>query len=104
MNAMRDAWTDERLDDLTERMEKDFRRVDQRFDQVEQQVERRFEGADRRFVEVDQRLERVEVRVDQGFARMDAHFDSLQQGLFVVAGGLVSAFLVGAVGVVINQL
>jgi hypothetical protein len=97
MNAMRDAWTDERLDDLTERMEKDFLRVDQRFDQTEQQAERRSE-------ELDQRLERIEVRVDQGFGRMDARFDSLHQGMFLVAGGLVSAFLVGAVGVVINQL
>jgi hypothetical protein len=97
MEAMREAWTDERLDELTERMEKDFRRVDERFDQTEQQAERHFK-------ELDQRLERIEVRVDQGFGRMDTRFDSLHQGMFLVAGGLVSAFLVGAVGVIINQL
>jgi hypothetical protein len=97
MEAMRGAWTDERLDDLTERMEKDFRRVDERFDQTEQQAERHFK-------ELDQRLERIEVRVDQGFGRMDTRFDSLHQGMFLVAGGLVGAFLVGAVGVIINQL
>jgi predicted nuclease with TOPRIM domain len=62
MNAMRDAWTDERLDDLTERMEKDFRRVDERFDKV------------------DQRFERVDERFDQ----LNARFDSLQQSIIVV--------------------
>ena len=104
MEAMREAWTDERLDDLTERMEKDFRRVDERFDQVDRRFDKTEEQAERRFKEIDQRLERVEIRVEQGFGRMDTRFDSLHQGMFLVAGGLVSAFLVGAVGVIINHL
>ena len=71
MSAMREAWTDERLDDLTERMEKDFRRVDQRFDRVDQ-----------RFDQIDARFERV-----------DARFDSLQQTIIAVGGGLIGTLI-----------
>lgn len=52
-----------RLDDLTARTEKDFRRVDERFEQV------------------DKRFERVDERFDQ----LNACFDSLQQSIIVVA-------------------
>lgn len=42
MEAMaRDSWTDERLDDLSDRMDRDFARVDARFDRFETEVERR---------------------------------------------------------------
>jgi hypothetical protein len=39
MESMREAWTDERLDDLRNRMELDFRRVDERFDKVDARLE-----------------------------------------------------------------
>ena len=40
MAAMREAWTDERLDDLSDRMDRDFARVDARFDRLEDRIER----------------------------------------------------------------
>ena len=89
MNAMRDAWTDERLDDLTARMEKDFRRVDERFEQV-----------DRRFDKVDQRFERVDERFDQ----LNARFDSLQQSIILVGGGLLTSFIVAMTGLIATRL
>lgn len=79
---MREAWTDERLDDLTERMEKDFRRVDERFDQV-----------DHRFDKVDARFE-----------AMDARFDSLQQTIIAVGGGLIGTLIVASAAIVATQL
>jgi hypothetical protein len=70
MATMRDAWTDERMDDLVDRMESGFSqvndraarfedRVDIRFDKIDQ----RFEGFDRRFEGIDQRFERFEERM-----------------------------------------
>jgi hypothetical protein len=79
---MREAWTGERLDDLTERMEKDFRRVDERFDQV-----------DRRFDKIDARFDAV-----------DARFDSLQQTIIAVGGGLIGTFIVASAAIVATQL
>jgi hypothetical protein len=45
MEAVREKWTDERLDDLNRKVDELGRRMDLRFDAVE----RRFEAIDRRF-------------------------------------------------------
>jgi hypothetical protein len=45
MEAVREKWTDERLDDLNGKVDELGRRMDLRFDAVE----RRFEAIDRRF-------------------------------------------------------
>lgn len=39
MQMMRESWTDERLDDLSDRVSDGFRRVDARFEQVEGGIE-----------------------------------------------------------------
>lgn len=72
MEAMREAWTDERLDDLSERMDRDFARVDARFDRFESEVERRFD-------KVDSRFEKLEDKIDSRFSRLEGRFDSLQR-------------------------
>ncbi len=69
MAAVRDRWTDERLDDLNHRVDDGFRRMDERFAQM-----------------------------DQRFAQIDARFDSLQklmiQGFITLLGGLMAGFAV----------
>ncbi|HEX5929590.1 MAG TPA: hypothetical protein VFY48_09370 [Solirubrobacterales bacterium] len=64
MEAMREAWTDDRLDYLN-------RRVDDGFTEVN----RRFEEVDRRFEEVDRRFDRFEAQVDQRFNSLEAQVD-----------------------------
>jgi DNA anti-recombination protein RmuC len=49
----RSLWTDERLDDMVDRIEKRFDDVDRRFDAV-----------DRRFEAVDRRFDRLETKID----------------------------------------
>jgi phytoene/squalene synthetase len=56
MEAMRNSWTDDRLDD--------FRAETQR-----------------RFDEVDQRFDRLERRMENGFSELNARIDAMQQGL-----------------------
>ncbi len=87
MEAMREAWTDERLDDLSDRMDRDFKRVDVRFDRFEREVERRFD-------KVDARFDKFEDKVDGRFARLEQRFDSLQRmllaGYITLIAGLIA--------------
>jgi len=75
MAVMREAWTDERLDDLNGKVDRGFDQVDQRFERVDQrfdQVERRFEQVDQRFNQLDQRLDGLQQTLILGFAAMSA--------------------------------
>ena len=71
MEAMRQSWTDDRLDALNEKVDRGFEEVDKRFDRVE--------GDIREF--------RVEV---------NARFDSLQRTMMQI-GGVVIAALIGVI-------
>lgn len=96
MEAMVQEWTDGRLDDLSEKVDRGFEEVDRRFEQVDrrfEQVDKRFEQVDKRFEQVDKRLERIEddihglrgeVRAQQ--LAMTQHFMRL---VTVMAGGFV---------------
>jgi hypothetical protein len=67
----REAWTDERLDDLKEN-------VNQRFDQV-----------DKRFDEVDKRFDRVEADIRELRVDMKRGFESMHRTMVI---GFVSLF------------
>lgn len=86
MEAMRKAWTDERLDDLTVRMDRGFDRADRDL--------RDFKlGTDARFDRVDARFDRVDDRFD----RLEARFDSLQRLL-------LAGYLTAVLGLIATQL
>jgi DNA anti-recombination protein RmuC len=108
MEAVRESWTDRRLDDLNGRIESGFDRVDS--DLRAQRVETRTEltalrGEMRQgFDRVDARFERMEERFDERFERMDGRlderFDALQRLLVQFAGLLVAALI----GLIASQL
>lgn len=89
MEAMRQSWTDERLDDFRED-------VGRRFDEVD----RRFEEVDRRFDKVDERMEAGFARMDAKFDAINAKFDALMRALFQVGFILVAALI----GLIATQL
>jgi len=62
----REAWTDERLDDLKENVNQRFDQVDKRFDLVD----KRFEQVDKRFDKVDKRLDAMQADMKHGFESM----------------------------------
>jgi hypothetical protein len=66
--AMRDSWTDERLDDFRD------------------EVNRRFDGVDKRFDKVDERFDKV-----------DSKMDGLQRTIMLTGGGIIAALL-GVIG------
>jgi hypothetical protein len=79
MDVVREAWTDERLDDLA-------RRVDQGFDRVDR---------DLRDLRTDLAAVRNELKSD--FGRLEARFDSMQR---MTLGAYVTAVL----GLIATQL
>ncbi len=74
MEAVRDRWTDERLDDLNGRVSEGFQRIDARFAQI-----------DARFAQIDARFAQID-------ARLDAINRSMMQGLIALVGIQVTGF------------
>jgi hypothetical protein len=75
MYQMRESWSDERLDDFRD------------------EVNRRFDGVDRRFDKVDAELHRVNDRLD-----------GLHRTLLQIAGGTIATLIAGFAGVIATQL
>jgi len=97
MEAMRNSWTDDRLDDFAA------------------QTWRRFDEVDRRFGEVNQRFDRLEDRMEAGFDKVDRRFEGIEarfEGLHLmihrtivrVGIAMVSTLGLGLVGIIVTQL
>jgi hypothetical protein len=78
----REAWTDERLDDLKENVNQRFDVVDKRFDQV-----------DKRFEQVDARL-----------ASIDARLDGMQRMMLIGIFSVLASIWATVIGVVLAAL
>jgi predicted nuclease with TOPRIM domain len=89
MEAMRQSWSDDRLDHLNQRVEEGFAEVDRRFEEVD----RRFDRVDERFEQMDKRFERLEGR-----------FDRLLLTMTVVAGSLVGSVILAFAALIATQL
>lgn len=115
MEAMRESWTDGRLDDLNAKV--DLLRVEtktefaavrgemnQRFDKVDA----RFDKMEERFDRSDERFERMEARSDQRFERMgerfDQRLDSLNRMIVLFSGGVCAALITALAGLITTQL
>jgi hypothetical protein len=82
MEAMRQSWTDDRLDDLNQKVDQRFDEVDRRFEQVDQ----RFEQVDRRFEQVDRRFDEMDKRFDLADRETQRRFDEVDRRLVGIAG------------------
>ena len=92
MYKMNDGWTDERMDDFRDEVNRRFQDVDKRFDKVDKRFDR-FEGdVDRRFDKVDHELGRINDR-----------FDGLYRATYVVGGAIVAALIGGFAAIVATQ-
>jgi argininosuccinate lyase len=86
MEAMRESWTDARLDDLNGKVDELGRRMDNGFNRVD----------------ADVRALRVEMNAR--FERVDERFDALQRTLLQIAGGTVATLIAGFAGIIVTQL
>ena len=68
----REVWTDERLDDLTKRVDIGFERNDAEFRALRGEMNERFKGVDARFDAVDARFDAMQRTMIIGFASIVA--------------------------------
>jgi len=100
MEAMRQSWTDDRMDDLSEkvgRVDDDLRalRLETRTEFAAVRGEMK-EGFDK----VDARFDRVEHR----FEKMEDRFAALNRTLMQMAAGVIGTLIVAGAGVIATQL
>jgi hypothetical protein len=82
MEAMRQSWTDDRLDDFRAETKERFDKVDEHFDKVEDQVKE------------------MRGEMNTRFNALEARFDALQRVMIQFSGGLI----VVLVGFVVTQV
>ncbi len=96
MEAMRESWTDERLDDFRAETGRRFDEVDKRFDKV-----------DARFDKVDARFDRVEAKfdkIDARFERLDERLEALNRTMLQFGIGSMIVFVVGFASLIVSQV
>jgi hypothetical protein len=92
MEAVRESWTDDRMDDLVKRVDEGFARVDRRFEQLD----RKFEQVDRRFEQVasreemNQQFQAVNARLDRIDDRFYAFYRLMIVALVTLAAALIA--------------
>jgi tetrahydromethanopterin S-methyltransferase subunit G len=97
MQAVREKWTDERLDDLNERVSEGFARVDREIRDLRGEMNVRFDAMDAR---MDARFRAVNAR----FEKIDDRFDALHKLLIRAAGGAIGVLVTIGAGLVATQL
>jgi uncharacterized protein YjbJ (UPF0337 family) len=106
MNAVRESWTDERLDDFRGEVKEGFGRADKRFDRVDGQIKdfRREMRNEFGSVRGETKGEFVSMRGEMGegfkavaesFEKMNARFDSMYRAMIGLAVAIIVA-LIGA--------
>jgi len=78
----RGSWTDERMDDLSRRMDAGFGSVDRQFEQV-----------DRLFEQVDRRFELLSRDIRDVRAELSMQIEGLRQTMIRVGGGMMLGFI-----------
>jgi hypothetical protein len=124
--AMKESWTDDRLDDfrgeVNRRFDEAAAETNRRFDEAAAETNRRFDEAaaetNRRFDEVDKRFDRFEAdvdrrfdKVDRGFgevnselSRLDSKLDGLQRTMVLTGGGIIATLIAGIISLVVTQI
>jgi septation ring formation regulator EzrA len=96
MEAMRQSWTDDRLDAFRGETQLRFDQVDKRFDEVDRrfgEVDRRFEEVDKRFDKVEDGIKELRGEMNTRFNAMEARFDALQRVMIWFCGGTIVTLL-----------
>jgi archaellum component FlaC len=114
MEAMRNAWTDDRMDDLAKRMDLGFAQAEARTNRFEDQVDARFERVEAGFDRMDARFDRMEARfekvderfekVDERFEKVDARFERFEDRMSTRFEWLWRLMLAGYVAAVLGSI
>ena len=108
MEAMRQSWSDDRLDDLNKRVDELSRRTDAGFARIDAQfarVDRRFEVLqDRLETRIDASAAELRQEMRQGFHEVNARFDAMQQTMMRIGAGLIGVLVASSAGLIATQL
>ena len=86
VDAMREAWTDERLDDLNERVRDMGRRMDEGFTRLDAKI-------DGLSLAVDSKIDRLDSKIDGLRAEMRTELRSLHRLIVGFGGTLITAIV-----------
>jgi len=94
-----ESWNDERMDELSRRVDKGFEDAATKVEltALKGEMNLRFNEVDRRFDEVDARLNRFEGGVDSQFSEVNNRLDRLNQTLLVGLFGLIAAVIANGI-------
>jgi hypothetical protein len=97
MEAMRDKWSDERMDDLNRRVENGFNRVDADLREIRAEI-----GG----LRGETKSEIGGLRGEIGSLRSELHTEigSLHRLILQVAGGMFATFAIGFAGLIATRL
>jgi len=105
MEAMRQSWSDDRLDDLSDRVEAGFASVDVRFARLEARIDELIARLDAKIdTKVDSSASELRLEMRAGFDQINARFDAMQQTMIRVGGGLIGVAVASGVGLIATQL
>lgn len=105
MEAMRQSWSDDRLDDLNKRVDNGFARVDARFAHLEERMEAGFNRLDAKIdTKIDGSAAELRQEMKMGFDQVNARFDAMQQTMIRVGAGLIGVLVASGAGLVATQL
>jgi septal ring factor EnvC (AmiA/AmiB activator) len=93
MEAMRESWTDERLDDFREETAR-------RFEEARTETARRFDEVDRRIDRIDDDIRELRGAV----AHIGVRIDEMNRTILRLGTGSLITFVVGFAGLIATQL
>jgi len=108
MEAMRQSWSDDRLDALNQRVDEGFIRVDAQFAKVDVQfakLEARFDHLDAKIDrKIDTSSHELRMEMKAGFDDVNARFDRMQQTMIQTGAGLIGVLIAASAGLIATQL
>ena len=95
-----DNWNDDRLDELSRRMDAGFKEMREEMREGFARVDQRFGQMDQRFGQMDQRFGQV----DQRFGQVDQKFERLLHTLVLIAWGFAGTTVAALASVLVAAL
>jgi len=96
----RPKWSDERLDDLSARVNDGFRRNDEEHHEIRREIKEGFDRMNARFDKQEARFDKQDARFEARMDRLEARMDQFQHTLFIFSGGLIGALIAAVITLV----
>ena len=97
MDAMRESWTDERLDDFRADVGHRFDRVDREIRDLRVEMKAGFEKIDKRFKEMEAKFDARFAKSDERFEKFDERFERMHRLIIAVGGSFIATLFVAII-------